>query len=414
MEAPEKPFVIHDPLTGLYDGRYLEEKLLVEFSRAVRYRHPLSCLILDPDLFRALNEARGLLAGDAVLKETANLLREECRSSDLVGRLDGGKFAVLLPHIDYEEAFQLAERLRERLARHPFSLGNEKVFLTFSIGISSFPGDVIHDRKDLLSFAAQALARAKTAGRNRIARYRDAGPFLGDASLEFKVNEAKMLELQRKLSGIAREARRLSIESTKMLMQTLEAEDALTAGHAQMVAHLARQTAQTLGLPLAEAETIEQAALLHDIGRLCLSEEITRKAGEFTLAEYEAMKQHPYLGYRILKPIPELREEAILILHHHEWFNGEGYPSRLVRNEIPLGSRIIGTVDAYDTMRSAEVRYQRTRSVEEAVDELIRCAGTQFDPEVIQAFIQVLLIRKELTAEAYDKDLLKRTLESSK
>ncbi len=403
---------IRDPLTGVFNRRYFEEKLLVEFSRAVRYRHPLSCLLVDLDLFGEVNNRFGQSTGDEILKETANLLRETCRTSDLVGRYGGEAFAVLLPHVDYDGAREFAERVRELFAKHVFLGETGKISLTVSLGISCFPADVIKDRKDLLNFSGQALFRAKAQGRNQVILYRDILPIIGETLPEFKVSEEKILELQRKLSEVAEKARRSHIESTRTLMEALEETDHLTAGHSETVGGLAKQVAQMMGLSLDDVEVIEHAALLHDIGKLCISEQITKKPGELTLEEYEAIKQHPYFGYQILKPIKSLHEEAILILHHHEWFNGEGYPSRLSKHEIPIGSRIISVVDSYDTMRHTGRHYKQTRTVQEAADELIRSAGTQFDPDVVQAFIQVLLMRKELAADTYNKKLLEQAIET--
>ena len=186
-------------------------------------------------------------------------------------------------------------------------------------------------------------------------------------------------------------------------MAALESKDHYTADHAGNVARISLQVAEAMGLSLDEAEIVEHAALLHDIGKICISDPVLLKPARFSHGEYEAMKQHPYFGYRIVKPIKYLQQEAILILHHHEWYNGEGYPCRLAKNEIPLGARIISVIDSYDTMRLAGGRYKKTMSVEEGVNELIRCAGKQFDPEVVRAFIQVMLLRKELGPGAYNK-----------
>ena len=227
-----------------------------------------------------------------------------------------------------------------------------------------------------------------------------------------KISEDKVIEFQKRLSEIADSARRGYIESSKALVMALESKDPFTAGHSSRVARLSMQIAEAMGLPLDEAEIIEHAGLLHDIGKICISDEILLKPGRLTLAEYEAIKQHPYLGYRILKPIRFLQQEATLVLHHHEWFNGEGYPCRLRKNEIPAGARIIAVVDSYDTMRVAGGRYKKTMSVPETVNELIACSGTQFDPEVVQACVQVLLMRKELGADAYNKDGLRQALET--
>lgn len=401
---------IRDELTGLYNHRYFQERLVEEFTRAIRYGHAISCLLVDLDFFRRINEDLGHAVGDEVLKETAGLLLESCRLSDLFSRFGGEEFAILLPHTDYQGAVELAERLRTIFSEHTFLPDSHKISLTVSIGISCFPEDAVQHRSDLLNFSDQALFRAKAAGRNRVSLYRDLVPTIGEALPQLKISEDRILEFQKKLSEIADRARRGSIESSKAMIKALESKDRLTAGHAGSVARLSMQVAEAMGLPLDEVETVEHAGLLHDIGKICISDDILLKEGRYSPAEYEAMKQHPCLGYRIVKPIKFLHEEATLILHHHEWFNGEGYPCRLAGNEIPLGSRIISVVDSYDTMRLAGERYKKTLSVQEAVDELIRCVGTQFDPEVVQAFVQVLLMRKELGADTYDKRHLQQAL----
>lgn len=404
---------IRDDLTGLYNHRYLQERLTEEFTRALRYGYPLSCVILDLDLFRRINESLSHTVGDEILKSSAELLLESCRLSDLIARFGGEEFVILLPHVDYQGAFELGERLCEVFAQKSFLPESHQLSVTASIGISSFPDDMLKNRNDLIHFAEQALFRAKAAGRNRVILYRDILPTIGEMLPKIKISEEKVLEFQKRLSEIADTARRGYIESSKALIMALESKDPYTAGHSSHVARLSMQVAEAMGLPLDEAEVIEHAGLLHDIGKICISDEILLKPDRLTLAEYEAMKQHPYLGYRILKPIKFLQQEATLVLHHHEWFNGQGYPCRLARNEIPVGARIISVVDSYDTMQHAGGRYKKTVSTAVAVNEIIACAGTQFDPEVVQVFVQVLLMRKELNPGAYDQKGLRRALESA-
>ncbi len=403
---------IRDELTDLYNHRYFQERLVAEFTRAIRYGHPLSCLLLDLDYFRSINESLGHKVGDELLKEAADLIIDSCRMSDLIGRFGGEEFSILLPHIDYQGAVELAERLRSTFAEHTFLPDTHKIMLTVSIGISCFPEDAAQHRSDLLKFSDQALFHAKAAGRNQISLYRDLEPSIGESLPHIKISEDRILEFQKKIAEIADRARRGTVESSKALIQALESKDHLTAGHGGSVARLSKQVAETMGLSLDEAEIVEHAGLLHDVGKICISDNILLKEGRYSLAEYEAMKQHPYLGYRIVKPIKFLHDEALLILHHHEWFNGEGYPCRLAGNEIPLGARIISIVDSYDTMRQAGGRYKKTLSISEAVNELISCAGKQFDPQAVQAFIQVLLMRKELSTDDYNKELLQQALEA--
>lgn len=401
---------IRDQLTGLFNHTYLQERVVQEFSRASRYNYPISCLAIDIDHFKTINEEKGYRIGDALLKECSDLLFENCRLSDLISRYGGEEFIVLLPHVNYEKTEEVAYRLRELFSEHLFLENSDRINLTVSIGISSFPEDTMKRRCELITYAVQALFRSKAAGRNRVTSYKDIVPIFGEGLPSLKISEDKVLEFQRRLSEISILARRAYIDSSKALIVALESKDPFTAGHGATCAKYAMQVAEAVGMSVDEAEIVEHAALLHDIGKICIPDNILLKTAKLTFAEYEAMKQHPYLGYQILKPIKFLQEEAILVLHHHEWFNGEGYPCRLSRNEIPLGARIISVIDSYDTIRIAGGRYKRTATVEDAVNELIACSGAQFDPEVVRAFVEVLKARGELRTDDYNKARLEEIL----
>ena len=179
------------------------------------------------------------------------------------------------------------------------------------------------------------------------------------------------------------------------------------------VAHIIpAMVAKEMGLSDDEVRVIEHAALLHDIGKISISDEVLMKPEAYTHEEYEKMSVHPVLGYQIVKPIKFLAEEALIILHHHEWYNGEGYPHRLKGREIPLGARVVAVLDAYDTMRVAGGGYKRTLSCEEAVRELIEHAGTQFDPEVVLHFVHALIKRGDLNSGAYNRQKLERSIKA--
>ncbi|MCM8775107.1 MAG: diguanylate cyclase [Candidatus Omnitrophica bacterium] len=407
-EKKSANLAIRDEITHLYNHSYIQERIVQEFSRAVRYQYPISCLLVDIDHFKAINENLGYRIGDSILRECAGLLFENCRLSDLIARYGGGEFAVLLPHINYEGAFDLAKRLLRAFSEHVFLENTEDINFTISIGISSFPEDSMSSRCELLAYASQALCRSKAAGRNRVTMYRDIVPALEGVLPNLKLSEEKIMEFQRRLTEISDYARRAYIEASKALIVALESKDRFTAGHASSCAKYSIEVAESMGMDMDEAEVVEHAALLHDIGKICIPDSILLKPAKLTFQEYEVMKQHPYLGYKILKPIKFLQEEAILVLHHHEWFNGEGYPCRLAGNEIPLGARIIAVIDSYDTMRIAGGRYKKTMLVEDAVNEIINCTGTQFDPEVVNVFIEGLKRRKELRGEDYDRKQLEK------
>jgi diguanylate cyclase (GGDEF)-like protein len=404
------PLSIQDELTGLYNHSHFHDRVVREFSQANRYHYPVSCLMIDMDHFKTVNEEHGYATGEELLKQVAQVLFENCRLSDLICRYGGEEFAVLLPHVNYQGASEVANRIRLTFAEKVFRIEEKEINLTVSIGISSFPEDMMQQRSDLISYAGQALSRSKAAGRNKVMLYKEIMPIFGDAFPDLKISEGKIIEFQRKMSDIFNTARRGYLEASKALIMALENKDRFTAGHAASCAKYCMQVAETLGLGLDEAEIVHHAGLLHDIGKICISDDVLLKPGRLTFAEYETMKQHPYLGYKILKPIKFLQQESILVLHHHEWFNGEGYPCRLKGNEIPLGARIISVIDSYDTMRIAGGRYKKTMTVEAAVNDLIACSGVQFDPVVVKALIDVLKMRGELTTEDYNKERLEQLL----
>ncbi len=409
----KKQLSTRDDLTGLYNHSYLHDRVVRDFSSAVRYGYPLSCVMVDIDHFRLINEKFGYRIGEQVLKQCGQLLFDNCRLSDCIARYGGEEFAILLPHINYEGASELAHRLRLLFAQHKFNVNGQEIQLTLSIGVASFPEDPIKNRADLLIFADQALTRAKTLGRNSVSLYRDMESIFGDAFPTLKISEDKVMDFQRRMTEISITARKAYTEASKALITALENKDRYTVGHAGSTGRYSFYIAEAMGLGTDECEMVQHAALLHDIGKICIPDSILLKPGRLTLTEFETMKQHPYLGYKMLKPVKFLQQEAIMVLHHHEWWNGEGYPCRLKGNEIPLGARIIAVVDSYDTMRTAGGRYKKTISVETAVNELINCAGTQFDPEIVRIFVEVLKARGDLKPDGYNKAKLEEVLQAN-
>lgn len=402
---------IKDELTGVFSHGYMHERIVREFSRASRYGYPISCLMLDVDHFKDINEKQGYRAGDLLLKESAQMLFDSCRLSDVIARYGGTEFLVLLPHVSYQGALQLAKRLRIRFTEHSFlKEQNENIKVTVSIGVSSFPEDAMTRRSDLITFARRALLNAKAAGRNRCLLFRDLQPVGDSAMPKLEISEEKIGDFQRRIAEVTENARRDYLKVSRELLFALESKDRFTAGHGATTAKYAKQIALAMELVPEEVEIVENGALLHDIGKICVPDVILLKTGKLTFNEFEIMKQHTYYGYKIIKPIKFLREEALIVLHHHEWFNGEGYPCHLKGEEIPLGARIVSVVDAYDTMRSAGGRYKKTITVEEAVNELVQCAGLQFDPRIVKVFIDVLKARKELSEATYNKEHLERAI----
>ncbi len=405
---------IRDELTGLYNHRFLQDKITEEFSRAARYHHPLSCLMIDIDFFKAINDGHGHPVGDRVLKELATFLVSQLRDADTVARYGGEEFVILLPHVGYEGAEALAERLRKKIMDHLFVTPNYSIHVTISIGVSSFPDDTAERKDSLLLYSDKALYRAKGSGRNKVCLYRELAHEFERQMPELKIENEKVNELRERLFDISEMAKRAYIEATKALVNALEMKDPHTLGHAARVAHYSALVAREMGMREDDVRIIEHGGLLHDIGKICIADEVLLKPGAFNHSEYERMKPHPLLGYQIVKSIKFLSEESLIILYHHEWFNGEGYPHHLRGREIPIGARIVSAIDAYDTMRSAGGRYKKVLTCEEAVRELMSCAGTQFDPEVVVHLVHALVKKRELNLNASSHDQLEALLKPNR
>ncbi|MBI4368401.1 MAG: diguanylate cyclase, partial [Candidatus Omnitrophica bacterium] len=294
---------IKDELTGLLNHRFFQEKVTEEFARASRYHYPLSCLMIDIDHFKTVNDTYGHLVGDGVLKELGQFFTAHLRQADTVARYGGEEFVVLLPHIAYQGASLLAERLRKKVMDQLFQAAPSlSVKVTVSIGIASYPEDPADRKETLLFYADKALYRAKGNGRNRVYLYSNISKEYAKKIPDLKFNDEKVYQFRQRLFDVSEMAKRAYIEATKALINALEAKDPHTMGHAARVGHYSALVAQEMGFPEDDVRIVEHAGLLHDIGKISIPDEILLKPGAFTHAEYEKMKEHPVLGYQIVKP----------------------------------------------------------------------------------------------------------------
>jgi putative nucleotidyltransferase with HDIG domain len=195
------------------------------------------------------------------------------------------------------------------------------------------------------------------------------------------------------------ELERAYVQTVLGLANAVEAKDSYTSDHVQNVAQMAIDVGREMGLSQREQESLRLGAILHDIGKIGIPDAILKKPGPLDAAEWEIMRQHPVIGERILVPIQHLRDAAQIVRHHHEKYDGTGYPDGLVGEAIPLGARILTVVDSYSAIIDRR-SYKSARSHEQAVAELIRCAGTQFDPYIVDLFLQQSAQRVEVKPEA--------------
>jgi diguanylate cyclase (GGDEF)-like protein len=359
-----------DPLTGLGNHRHFHDRLERALIEAERSGHSFSLCLVDVDDFKRVNDLFGHPAGDRVLSRLATTLRQNGEAF----RLGGDEFALLLPEYDETDAVKTAGAIVERISL----LGLEHVgSVTVSAGVATFPRQA-PDRGELIRLADSALYWAKENGKNRVHVYRP--------------DVVELAELRKLATGPDRAAR---FRAAASLAKAVDLRDTYTGSHSARVADLAARVAARLGLDQEQIEFARLAGSLHDLGKLAIPEEILRKPGPLTGPERLVLERHPQIAFRMLDSLG-IEPVADWILHHHERWDGRGYPDRLPGPEIPLGARIIFVVDAYDAMTSDRV-YRGRLSQADALAELERCAGTQFDPAVVAA------LAEELELEAGDE-----------
>ncbi|MCC5847538.1 MAG: diguanylate cyclase [Verrucomicrobia bacterium] len=532
-----RKLAIYDPLTGAHNRQFLNSELERLWLQALRYEHDIAVMVLDVDHFKSINDKQGHFVGDGILAEFARELRALIRASDLLVRMGGDEFVLILFQAQAGEAQDLAHRILLHMRHHAFCQGCEKTYITTTIGIAlSRPGDKIFTHTQLLENADQALYWAKRRGRDQVAVWSPAGEFAdaGDgkedskgtvsrgtqpaksstrvllllqqsrirsmvqSTLERQGYEAEVIETAgeaRKLlqtrpgaydllfteffsegeGGInwlkeagrldpclvkmvvseavtvekaiaafrggaydilkwpceasqwgaqlarAMEHRRLlkenrgyqqyleamlrqkskevieSLEEVKAsyefaleaMVGMLDAREYETSLHSQRVTALTKILAEHMGIPEPEISEIARGALLHDIGKIGIPDSILLKPAPLTDAEWEVMRTHPEVGYKLLKANPYLKTAAEIAYCHHENFDGKGYPRGLKGEQIPLGARIFNLIDSYDAMRSPRI-YKPSVSREKALGEIRKQSGRQFDPGIASAFFQVV------------------------
>lgn len=369
----------HDRLTGVPNRDTLLAALAAEVDRAARHFKPLSVAFIDIDRFKPINDTYGHNSGDAVLRQVADLIVGSVRDTDLVGRYGGEEFMLILPETVPEDAVELAEELRVLVMREPMHIaGNQSIKVTISIGIAGGRGsqlaiDMLVDRADAAMYAAKSL------GRNRTHLYRELDE-------HEPVRRAPIsAERRARAHAIGRWA---SDTATQALASVIAPQPHHRGRPSDMIAALATGVGIEMGLPSDEIERIRVASLLHDLGKIAIPEGILDKPATLSDTEWQAIGEHPRIGEIILEEASSLREAIPVVLHHHERYNGGGYPHGLRGTEIPLGARIVAVADAYHAMVH-DRPYQSVLTHEESLNELRAHAGTQFDPDVVEVFVRL-------------------------
>lgn len=331
----------HDQLTGLYNRRFFEEEL----KRLDNKRNlPLGIVMADVNGLKLVNDSFGHLIGDQLLIKVAEVLKKTCRADEIISRIGGDEFTILIPRIEENQIEALISRIQEAAAQE--KIGSVELSVSFGWDIKE------NNQEDILEI--------------------------------FKKAENYMY--QKKLF----EGPSMRGKTIGAILTTLNEKNSREKRHSQRVSELCERFAVALGFSERGIEEMKTAGLLHDIGKIAINEELLNRAGPLSAEEMEEVRRHPEIGYRILRSVNDMVEMSEYVLCHHERWDGTGYPKGLKREEVPIQARILSIADAFDAITS-ERSYRRTKTDQEGAQELLKCAGTQFDPSLIPTFVKMIL-----------------------
>ncbi|WKY44060.1 PAS domain S-box protein [Eubacteriaceae bacterium ES2] len=328
----------HDQLTGLYNRHFI----VAEIKRLDRKSNlPISLVLIDVNGLKLTNDAFGHHAGDQLLQTVARILKEGCRENDIAARIGGDEFILILPGTTYDQAKEVVDSIRERISQTTM----DHVIVSVSFGQET----KINESQlmdEIFSHAEDAMYRNKMT--------------------ESQIMRQKTIEL---------------------ILERLEKIDKCESTHGQKVVSISKKIGSLMALNDKMMQDLEKSARVHDIGKIAVSREILCKRGRLSSEEYQEMKRHPEIGYQMLKTIDKYASVAENILFHHEYWDGSGYPRGLSGQEIPLIARIIAVAESYEAM-TEEKPYRQALSLAQALAELSRNAGSQFDPEIVKIWYQ--------------------------
>lgn len=362
---------ITDSLTNLYNHRYFCQAL----PDSVKKVGPaeLSLLMIDLDLFKLYNDLYGHFEGDRALEMVADILKRIIGDKGIVCRYGGEEFTIILPYYDSGRAYELAEKIRTEIEASFFNVNDvTQRFLTASIGICTYP-QAAPNVEELLKRADLAMYTAKNQGKNQTVIYT---PRIITRENTSRYNSEEMFRPNYTATIYA-------------LAAAIDAKDHYTFGHSQRVAGYVTILANEMSLDKAHIEVLQEAALLHDIGKLGIPENILTKAGKLSNEEFDIVKKHVEMSITIIKHLPTLNHVIPAVIGHHERWDGKGYPRGLKGENIPFSARCLAIADAFDALTSNRP-YRAGLTVNNALAEIKNNLGTQFDPAMANLFIKLV------------------------
>ncbi len=386
-----------DSLTGLYTHRKFHETLTQVLSEAEEKGKKVSVAIYDINNISGINREYGHSLGDEVILNFSKMLKSSIRKTDIAARYGGDEIAVIMPDTDNEKALELSQKIISKMSKNEIEkIGKIKA----SVGIATYPTSA-DDKEKLILLAEQSMLisgkKTDKSGKSYALSTKDvdfwnkiALDSLSKAinrqnfqhSFSFEEELVKQLQHQNQFNEI-------TMEVVTSLAAAIDAKDTYTKGHSQSVSFYAEKLARAVELDESMVERIKLAAVLHDVGKIGIPESILRKPGPLTDHEWEVMKQHPVIGVKkILEPVKSLNDLIPIVKHHHERVDGNGYPSRLKGDEIPIGAKIVAIADAFHALISNRP-YRKSVGSEKAIETLKAGAGVQWDKDLVEKFINI-------------------------
>jgi diguanylate cyclase (GGDEF)-like protein/PAS domain S-box-containing protein/putative nucleotidyltransferase with HDIG domain len=374
-----KKFVSLDPHTGIFNYRYFISRLNDCFYKSVELSEPMSLIVIGVDYFCSINNIHGVSNGDRILRNLARLIKESVDKTAIVARLGGAEFAVLMPGTDTKRAFDLSGQIFTGISDHDFGFSKLKVAVNLSLhmAIGGLPlcGDA-HTPEQLLDIVTDKLREAKNNGDSSVLICGSSGRApdpSGQSDEDIDVHS---------------EEYRYTVEFVNALANTVKMKDLYTNEHSASMSNYAVYMAEGLGLSHSQIRDIKLGSLLHDIGKIGIDKMILLKPGSLTQGEYDIIKQHPRIGAEIIRSVHPLKKVVPLVLYHHERYDGKGYPSGLMCEEIPLGARIVSLADVFQAVTS-DRPYRRALPEKEALEIIKDGSGKAFDPKIVKVFLEV-------------------------
>jgi diguanylate cyclase (GGDEF)-like protein len=361
--------VVRDELTGLYNYRYFRQQLkeMIKEHKQDSSMWKIGLILIDLDNFKLYNEVLGHLSGDILLQKVATTINNYLGKGDFAARYGGDEFAVVISTQETSHVIGKAEKIRKEINAYDNDILGSDWNLSASLGIALFP-DHAEDIESLMQKADEALYKAKMTKGNRVQVYYSVFDRLSGKKFNI-VNDF--------------------LTTVKTLLSVLQAKDIFTYGHSERVLVYAQVICRKLGLPSRELALIEYAAFFHDIGKIEIEREILNKPDPLTEKEQAILNQHPLWSAEIIKPFKKMEPVLPLIIHHHERYDGKGYPYGLKGSDIPLGARIIAVADAFDQL-TADRPFKKGKTVREGIEFLKQNKGAHFDPFIVDIFANCL------------------------